>query len=415
MTLHSPIVVKSQDLGGQFTGPKREIRRSPTINDTSCVTCCAVLLEPQLLDIMIVQFRNEKIRDDRSQLVFSTVRAEMAVRQLYETAFDSTASPADVDEDPADILETSRRLCSPDPSLSQRPSPASSRSSTDSVRRSPRSPALHLKKLFTPWVCVKGHKNPESPIEVTSPLNNTSNEDKSKTFSPSVEFKKLDVADETKKNLNDSHPTKINIQTTSSNDNCCNDNDVPAVIIPSTIPSHSMQYNKCFESASTSSSEKIRDGELRNGCEITNTAFDTQDDRKKIYQEPHSDFGNSRIVTYRDCGLSCRSIAARVGRDPMTVSRIWNRWFQNGNTERPAGSQRLPNTSSREDRRHVYPHGFNGSCSHVTSTESRIGVVCKTTNVCTNSSTTFETVWTLTSETMATLHAASQTGASSMV
>ncbi|GFT28556.1 hypothetical protein TNCV_429521 [Trichonephila clavipes] len=26
----------------------------------SCVTCCAVLLEPQLLDIMIVQFRNEK-------------------------------------------------------------------------------------------------------------------------------------------------------------------------------------------------------------------------------------------------------------------------------------------------------------------------------------------------------------------
>ncbi|GFV95351.1 hypothetical protein TNCV_4573531 [Trichonephila clavipes] len=27
----------------------------------SCVTCCAVLLEPQLLDIMIVQFRNEKL------------------------------------------------------------------------------------------------------------------------------------------------------------------------------------------------------------------------------------------------------------------------------------------------------------------------------------------------------------------
>ncbi|GFU28862.1 hypothetical protein TNCV_469991 [Trichonephila clavipes] len=27
----------------------------------SCVTCCAVLLEPQLLDIMIVQFRIEKV------------------------------------------------------------------------------------------------------------------------------------------------------------------------------------------------------------------------------------------------------------------------------------------------------------------------------------------------------------------
>ncbi|GFV71285.1 uncharacterized protein TNCV_406661 [Trichonephila clavipes] len=28
---------------------------------TSCVTCCAVLLEPQLRDIMIVQYRNEKL------------------------------------------------------------------------------------------------------------------------------------------------------------------------------------------------------------------------------------------------------------------------------------------------------------------------------------------------------------------
>ncbi|GFV93867.1 hypothetical protein TNCV_1811221 [Trichonephila clavipes] len=56
--------VKSQDLGGQFTGPKREIRRSPKVSfdcGTSCVTCCAVLLEPPLLDIMIVQFRNEKL------------------------------------------------------------------------------------------------------------------------------------------------------------------------------------------------------------------------------------------------------------------------------------------------------------------------------------------------------------------
>ncbi|GFX67173.1 hypothetical protein TNCV_2185201 [Trichonephila clavipes] len=37
MTLHSPKEkwssgVKSQDLGGQFTGPKREIRRSPNVS-----------------------------------------------------------------------------------------------------------------------------------------------------------------------------------------------------------------------------------------------------------------------------------------------------------------------------------------------------------------------------------------------
>ncbi|GFS59979.1 HTH_Tnp_Tc3_2 domain-containing protein [Trichonephila clavipes] len=50
------------------------------------------------------------------------------------------------------------------------------------------------------------------------------------------------------------------------------------------------------------------------------------------------------------CGLSYRSIAARVGRDPMTVSRIWNRWVQDGNTKRHARSQRPPITSSGEDR-----------------------------------------------------------------
>ncbi|GFT97157.1 uncharacterized protein TNCV_3858181 [Trichonephila clavipes] len=49
--------------------------------------------------------------------------------------------------------------------------------------------------------------------------------------------------------------------------------------------------------------------------------------------------------------------------DPMTVSRIFNPWVQDGNTERRAGYKRPPITSSREDR-------------HVTSmalVESRIG------------------------------------------
>ncbi|GFS75018.1 HTH_Tnp_Tc3_2 domain-containing protein [Trichonephila clavipes] len=34
----------------------------------------------------------------------------------------------------------------------------------------------------------------------------------------------------------------------------------------------------------------------------------------------------------------------------MTVSRIWNRWVQDGNTDCRAGSQRPPITSSRKDR-----------------------------------------------------------------
>ncbi|GFV12637.1 hypothetical protein TNCV_4425901 [Trichonephila clavipes] len=97
-----------------------------------------------------------------------------------------------------------------------------------------------------------------------------------------------------------------------------------------------------------------------------------------------SDFNKGRIVAYRNCGLSYHSNATLVGRYPVTV---------------------------------CYPHGFNGSCSHVTSPESRIGVVCKTTHVYTNSSTTFAAAWTLSSETMAaaTLDAASQTEAYPML
>ncbi|GFW91839.1 HTH_Tnp_Tc3_2 domain-containing protein [Trichonephila clavipes] len=43
-------------------------------------------------------------------------------------------------------------------------------------------------------------------------------------------------------------------------------------------------------------------------------------------------------------------MASCVGRDPLTVNRIWNRWVQDGNTERRAGSQRPSITSSQKDR-----------------------------------------------------------------
>ncbi|GFU81357.1 uncharacterized protein TNCV_1380251 [Trichonephila clavipes] len=57
---------------GQFTGPKRQIRRSPNVSFNNSImaqavlTCCAVLLEPQLLDIMIVQLRNENVSNHGS-------------------------------------------------------------------------------------------------------------------------------------------------------------------------------------------------------------------------------------------------------------------------------------------------------------------------------------------------------------
>ncbi|GFU79141.1 hypothetical protein TNCV_2136641 [Trichonephila clavipes] len=49
----------------------------------------------------------------------------------------------------------------------------------------------------------------------------------------------------------------------------------------------------------------------------------------------------------------------------MTVSRIWNRWVQDGNSERYAGS-------AQTKRQTCYLHCLNRTCSHVTSPKSRI-------------------------------------------
>ncbi|GFT60339.1 hypothetical protein TNCV_4971241 [Trichonephila clavipes] len=92
-----------------------------------------------------------------------------------------------------------------------------------------------------------------------------------------------------------------------------------------------------------------------------------------------SDFDKGSIVAYWDCSLFYHRIAARVGRDPMPVKKEY------------------------------------GTNSHIMSPESRIRVVSKTTNVCMNSSTTCASTWTLSTETMAILDAASQTGTSSIM
>ncbi|XP_054720522.1 uncharacterized protein LOC129230140 [Uloborus diversus] len=178
----------------------------------------------------------------------------MAVRQIYETAFDSTASPSGVDEDQEDeILETSRRLCSPDPATVYKPSPASSRSSTDSDRSSsrkgviwkssPRSPALPLKKIFSPWICgvdKKAAKEPDPPTESPAAQKDPA-EEKSKTFSPSVEFKKLDVADENKKTIstNDRSPSTANTIVRASK-NTQHSEDV----LPESLPSFALSLKK---------------------------------------------------------------------------------------------------------------------------------------------------------------------------
>ncbi|GFW85039.1 transposable element Tc1 transposase [Trichonephila clavipes] len=107
---------------------------------------------------------------------------------------------------------------------------------------------------------------------------------------------------------------------------------------------------------------------------------------RNVYQHV-SVFDKGRILAYRNCSLSLLGIAFRVGRNPVPV--------------------RQPRKQAR------YPHGLNRSCNNVTTSESKIGIVCKKRSVCTNSPTMFAAALTLTWEAMAaaTLEAAPQTGA----
>ncbi|GFT78226.1 hypothetical protein TNCV_4335901 [Trichonephila clavipes] len=51
----------------------------------SCVTCCVVLLESQLLDIMIVQFRNEKVSNHVSIPI--TIDCNVVAFIVFEEGF----------------------------------------------------------------------------------------------------------------------------------------------------------------------------------------------------------------------------------------------------------------------------------------------------------------------------------------
>ncbi|GFV64016.1 transposable element Tcb1 transposase [Trichonephila clavipes] len=66
-----------------------------------------------------------------------------------------------------------------------------------------------------------------------------------------------------------------------------------------------------------------------------------------------SEFNRGRIVSYRDCGLPFREIGSRVGRNQTTVLRIWDRWMQEGTTDRRGQSHPPQFTISREDRQIV--------------------------------------------------------------
>ncbi|GFS86452.1 hypothetical protein TNCV_513271 [Trichonephila clavipes] len=65
-------------------------------------------------------------------------------------------------------------------------------------------------------------------------------------------------------------------------------------------------------------------------------------DNMEIDLAPHG-LNALKLTNDIDFGIH---FAARIGREPMTVSRIWNQWVLYGNTEHRAGSQQPPITSS---------------------------------------------------------------------
>ncbi|GFW02488.1 transposable element Tcb1 transposase [Trichonephila clavipes] len=66
-----------------------------------------------------------------------------------------------------------------------------------------------------------------------------------------------------------------------------------------------------------------------------------------------SEFDRGRIVAYRDCGLSFSEIGSRVGRNQINVMRIWDRWMQDGTTDRRGRSHPPQSPTSREGRQIV--------------------------------------------------------------
>ncbi|GFV92885.1 transposable element Tcb1 transposase [Trichonephila clavipes] len=66
-----------------------------------------------------------------------------------------------------------------------------------------------------------------------------------------------------------------------------------------------------------------------------------------------SEFDRGRILAYRDCRLSFRKIGSRVGRNQTTVIWIYDRWMQEGTTDRCGRSHTPQCTTSREDRQIV--------------------------------------------------------------
>ncbi|GFX75546.1 transposable element Tcb1 transposase [Trichonephila clavipes] len=74
-----------------------------------------------------------------------------------------------------------------------------------------------------------------------------------------------------------------------------------------------------------------------------------------------SEFDRGRIVAYRDCELCFREIDSRVGRNQTTVMRMFDRWMQEGTTDRRGRSHPPQCTTSCEDRQISHMAGTDHS------------------------------------------------------
>ena len=110
--------------------------------------------------------------------------------------------------------------------------------------------------------------------------------------------------------------------------------------------------------------------------------------RRNAYHHS-SDFYRSRIVIYRENGLSQRSVAAHVG----SISHDCLQNMESLSLGGSYGTPQHPSINNCPRRQTSYSHDFHSLYSHVTNSQSKNEVIWKTTGVYRNSSTMFAAGW----------------------
>ncbi|GFW83619.1 transposable element Tcb1 transposase [Trichonephila clavipes] len=84
---------------------------------------------------------------------------------------------------------------------------------------------------------------------------------------------------------------------------------------------------------------KLLDVDASSKTKASETDPVTSHRKQRLAIDLVSELKRGRVVAYRDCGLSYREIGSRVGRNQTTVTRICDRWIQEGTTDRRGRSR----------------------------------------------------------------------------